>query len=66
MNLLDILQYYGAAASTIAAAIVSLDLGRRYLDRVTGDVKLARPMKVAIDCGNGVAGAFAPALFLAA
>ena len=30
MNLLDILQYYGAAASTIAAAIVSLDLGRRW------------------------------------
>ena len=28
-----------------------------------GDVKLARPMKVAIDCGNGVAGAYAPELF---
>jgi len=43
----------------------SVDLGQRYLDRVTGDVKLARPMKVAIDCGNGVAGAFAPAMFRA-
>ena len=31
-----------------------------YLDRIVGDVKLARPMKIAIDCGNGVAGAFAP------
>ena len=30
MNLLDVLQYYGAAASTLAAAIVSLDLGRRW------------------------------------
>ncbi len=29
MNLLDILQYYGAAASTIAAAVVAMDLGRR-------------------------------------
>jgi phosphomannomutase / phosphoglucomutase len=29
-----------------------------YLERITGDVKLARPMKIAIDCGNGVAGAW--------
>ncbi|MCK0512180.1 phosphomannomutase/phosphoglucomutase [Aromatoleum buckelii] len=34
-----------------------------YLDRVTSDVKLARPVKIVIDCGNGVAGAVAPQLF---
>ena len=34
-----------------------------YLGRIAGDVKLARKMKIAVDCGNGVAGAFAPALF---
>ena len=34
-----------------------------YLDRIAGDVKLARPMKIAIDCGKGVAGAFAGALY---
>jgi phosphomannomutase/phosphoglucomutase len=34
-----------------------------YLDRIVGDVKLARPMKIAVDCGNGVAGATAPELF---
>lgn len=34
-----------------------------YLDRIAGDVRLSRPMKVVIDCGNGVAGASAPALF---
>ncbi len=28
-TVLDILQYYGAAASTIAALVVALDLGRR-------------------------------------
>jgi phosphomannomutase/phosphoglucomutase len=28
-----------------------------------GDVKLARPMKIVIDCGNGVAGSVAPELF---
>ena len=34
-----------------------------YLSRIVTDVKLARPMKIVIDCGNGVAGAFAPELF---
>ena len=34
-----------------------------YLQRVTGDVKLARPLKVIIDCGNGVGGLVAPKLF---
>ena len=35
----------------------------KYIDRITGDVKLKRKMKIVIDCGNGVAGAVAPALF---
>ncbi|MDH4192308.1 MAG: phosphomannomutase/phosphoglucomutase, partial [Betaproteobacteria bacterium] len=34
-----------------------------YLDRVAGDVKLARPFKLAVDCGNGVAGMLAARLF---
>ncbi|MDP2826554.1 MAG: phosphomannomutase/phosphoglucomutase [Sulfuritalea sp.] len=34
-----------------------------YLDRIVGDVKLSRPMKIVIDCGNGVAGSVAPKLF---
>ncbi len=34
-----------------------------YLDRVAGDVRLARPLRIAIDAGNGVAGAVAPELF---
>ncbi len=33
-----------------------------YLSRVLGDVRLSRPMKIVIDCGNGVAGNVAPAL----
>lgn len=40
-----------------------LDITSSYLDRIRGDVKLARPMRIAIDCGNGVAGSIAPALF---
>jgi len=58
----------GALADVPAARrgkLRSEDLSARYLARITGDVKLARPMKIAIDCGNGVAGALAPQLFRA-
>jgi phosphomannomutase/phosphoglucomutase len=34
-----------------------------YVKRITGDVKLARPFCIAIDCGNGVAGMIAPRLY---
>ena len=33
-----------------------------YIATIVSDVQLARPLKVAIDCGNGVAGAVAPLL----
>ena len=36
-----------------------------YVGRITSDVKLARPMRIAIDCGNGVAGLVASRLFRA-
>jgi phosphomannomutase / phosphoglucomutase len=39
------------------------DITRDYIERIGGDVKLARPMKIVVDCGNGVPGAFAPALY---
>ena len=42
--------------------ISQADVRAAYLERVTGDVKLARPMRVAVDCGNGVAGEMAPQL----
>ena len=34
-----------------------------YVEKILGDVKLSRPMKIVMDCGNGVAGAVAPELF---
>jgi phosphomannomutase/phosphoglucomutase len=34
-----------------------------YVERIAGDVKLARPMRVAVDCGNGVAGMLVPRLY---
>ncbi|MBS0307577.1 MAG: phosphomannomutase/phosphoglucomutase [Proteobacteria bacterium] len=39
------------------------DIRDAYLQRIVGDAKLARPMKIAVDCGNGVAGAFAGDLY---
>jgi phosphomannomutase/phosphoglucomutase len=33
-----------------------------YIDRIVSDVKLSRPMKIVVDCGNGVAGSVAPDL----
>jgi len=41
------------------------DIAAEYLARIVGDVKLARPMKIIVDCGNGVPGAFAPELYRA-
>ncbi len=38
-------------------------IAAQYLERIVGGIKLARPLKIAVDCGNGVAGATAPELF---
>jgi phosphomannomutase/phosphoglucomutase len=46
-----------------AGTLRNADVAPAYFDRITGDVRLARPMKIAVDCGNGVAGAYAPTLF---
>jgi|SRR5688572_5725166 len=39
------------------------DIATAYIDRIVSDVKLARRLAIAVDAGNGVAGAYAPALF---
>jgi phosphomannomutase/phosphoglucomutase len=41
----------------------SEDVAPAYFDRIASDIRLARPMRIAVDCGNGIAGAFAPALY---
>lgn len=43
----------------------NVDITHDYLARITQDVKLARPMKIAVDCGNGVPGAYAATLYRA-
>jgi phosphomannomutase len=55
----------GQAADGKAGSIRNVNLFAPYRDRIAGDVKLARKMKIVVDCGNGVAGASAPAIFRA-
>lgn len=39
------------------------DIRAAYIERIVSEIKLARPMRIAVDCGNGVAGAFAGDLY---
>src|SRR5215475_11730895 len=41
------------------------DIADAYVDRIVSDIKLARPLKIVVDTGNGVAGGLAPRLFKA-
>jgi phosphomannomutase/phosphoglucomutase len=41
----------------------SADVREAYVERIARDVKLARPMRIAIDCGNGATGEIAPKLY---
>jgi phosphomannomutase len=43
----------------------SADVFEAYRDRIVGDIRLARPMRIVVDCGNGIAGASAPAILRA-
>jgi phosphomannomutase/phosphoglucomutase len=55
-------QHDGSSAAT-PGSYHTHDIRQAYLDRIIGDVKIARPIKIAVDCGNGVAGAFAGDLY---
>ncbi len=42
--------------------IASPDIARDYVEAIVQDISLSRPMSIAVDAGNGVAGGMAPAL----
>jgi phosphomannomutase len=42
-----------------------MDIGAEYRQRIIGDCKLARPMKIVVDSGNGIPGASAPGILRA-
>jgi phosphomannomutase len=43
----------------------TMDIGPEYAHRITSDCKLARRMKIVVDCGNGIPGASAPGILRA-
>ena len=53
------------ALSSEPGKVRAADVWPAYCERIVSDVKLARPMKLVVDSGNGIAGASAPALFRA-
>ncbi len=55
----------GSPAADKPGNIRNVNLLAPYRDRIVQDVKLARPMKIVVDSGNGIAGASAPGLFRA-
>jgi phosphomannomutase len=45
--------------------ICTTDVLAAYQARIVQDIKLARPLKIVVDCGNGIAGASAPGILRA-
>ena len=46
-----------------AGSLSERDILPQYFDSITSSVKLDRPLKVVVDCGNGVAGNLVPQLY---
>ncbi|MFS2163123.1 phosphomannomutase/phosphoglucomutase [Variovorax sp. Varisp62] len=55
----------GTAQLAPGGSVRKVDVTEAYVKRIAGDIKLARPMKIVVDSGNGIAGASAPAIFRA-
>ncbi len=57
--------YQKFSASDFASgsgSTTEIDISSEYLDAITDDVVVAQPLRVVLDCGNGVAGDLAPNL----
>ncbi len=61
--LYDSIQAHDGSSAAQPGSYSTHDIRAAYLERIIGDVKIARPIKIAVDCGNGVAGAFAGDLY---
>ncbi|MDR2016702.1 MAG: phosphomannomutase/phosphoglucomutase, partial [Burkholderiales bacterium] len=49
--------------AAVPGSLKEYDIASAYLDRITGDIHLQRPLHIVVDAGNGIAGAFAPTLY---
>lgn len=61
--LYDSIQAHDGSSAAQPGSYSMHDIRAAYLERIIDDVKIARPIKIAVDCGNGVAGAFAGDLY---
>ncbi|WP_038203347.1 phosphomannomutase/phosphoglucomutase [Xenophilus azovorans] len=55
----------GSAALAEGGSVRKVDVLPAYTERIVGDIRLQRPLKIVVDSGNGIAGASAPAIFRA-
>ena len=46
-------------------SVKKVDVTADYQARIVTDIRLHRPMKIVVDCGNGIAGSTAPSIFRA-
>lgn len=46
-----------------AGSYTQYDIAPEYIARIISDIRLARPLNITVDCGNGVAGDFAAKLY---
>ena len=51
--------------ATGTGRVATMDILAEYTHRIVGDCKLARPMKIVVDSGNGIPGASAPGILRA-
>ena len=64
-GLRSVMEAESTATAAVPGLVTQVDVSDAYKDRIAKGVKLARPMKIVIDSGNGIAGASAPAIFRA-
>lgn len=62
-ELLSIIEKDGFVAADKQGNVTEKDVSGEYHNHIVGHIKLKRPMKIAIDAGNGVGGAFAGKLY---
>lgn len=64
-GLRQIMEAESWASAAVPGKISQVDVEAAYRERIVSGIKLARPMKIVIDSGNGIAGASAPDIFRA-
>ena len=63
LALYDAIAAHDGSVAATPGSYSTFDIRDQYLARILSDVNISRPIKIAVDCGNGVAGAFAGDLF---